>query len=91
MDTLKVSISWVITGIAKCFKTCLHKCANTAAKNSLFTEEVCFCFCSECCFKNAGSCTADTECICKCEILSLTCSILLNSNEARYTLTNLIL
>lgn len=42
-------------------------------------------------YKNAGSCTADTECICKCEILSLTCSILLNCNEARYTLTNLIL
>ena len=42
VDTLKVSISWIITCLAKCFKTCLHKCANTAAKNRLLTKEVCF-------------------------------------------------
>ena len=91
MDTLKVSVSWIITCLAKCFKTCLHKCANTAAKNSLLTKEVCFCFCSECCFKNTCSCAANTECVSKCKILSLTCSVLLNSNKTRYTLTSLIL
>ena len=91
MDTLKVCISWVIACLNESFKACLHKCANTATKNCLLTEEVSFSFCTEGCFKNACSCSTDTESICKTDVKSIACCVLMDSDKTRNTLTYLIL
>ena len=90
MDTFKVSISWVVTSFAKCFKTSLHKSAYTTTKYCLLTKEVCFCFCSECCFKNTSSCSTDTSTISKCHIKCLTCFILFYSYKTRCSFSCLI-
>ena len=44
MQALKVSkLSWV-SGFGECFETHLDQLNNTAAQDSLFAEEICFCF-----------------------------------------------
>ena len=83
MDTLKVSVSGIIASLAKGFKTSLHQCANTAAKNCLLTKEVCFRFGSESGFQNACARAANACCISKRLIQSMTGVILLNGNKTR--------
>ena len=91
MDTLKVSVSWVITSLAKNFETSLHQCTNTTAKNCLLTKQVCLCLCTECSLQNTSSCSADSQCICQCQIQCFACSILLNSYQTWNTFSCLIL
>ena len=91
MDTLKVCVSRIITCLAESFKACLHQRAYTAAENCLLAKKVCFCFCTESCFQNTGSCSADSESIGKRHIKSFSCGILLNSYQTRNTLAGLIL
>ena len=91
MNTFKVCISWIITSFNKCFETSLHKCANTTAKYSLLTKEVCLCLYTECSFKKTSSCSADSKTICQCKILSFSCVILLYSDKTRCSFSSLIL
>ena len=86
VNAFEVSVSRVITSFAQSFETSLHQGTNAAAQNSLFTEQVGFCFGTECGFQNAGSCTADSQTISQCQILSLAGCVLLYSNEARNAL-----
>ena len=90
VNAFKVSVSRVITSFAQGFKTSLHQSTNTAAENSLFTEQVGFSFCPECSFQNTSSCTADCQTISQSQIHSLASCILFNSNQARSTLASLI-
>ena len=91
MDTLEICISFIISSFAKCFETSLHQCTNTTAKNCLLTKQICLCLCTECGLKNTGSCSTDCQRICQCDILSFSCSILLNSHKTRNTFSCLIL
>jgi hypothetical protein len=90
VDALEVSVSRVIASLAQCLETSLHQSADTAAQNSLFTEQVGLSLGAECGFQNAGSCAADCQTISQCQILCLAGSILLYSNQARNALACLI-
>ena len=91
MDTLKVCISWVITSFYQSFKTSLHQCTNTTAKNSLLTKEVSLCLCTESCLQNAGSCTTNCKGVSKCKLQSFSCCILMYCYQTRNTFSCLIL
>ena len=91
MDALEICISRIVSCLNERLKACLHKCAYTAAKNSLLTEEVCLCLNSECRLKKSCSCSADSKAICKCKVLCLSCVVLLNSDKTRCSLSCLIL
>ena len=91
MDTFKVSIGGVITGLNQGLKTGLHQSANAAAQNCLLAEQVSFSFGLKGGFQYACTGAADTQRISQRQILSLAGSVLLNSNQAGNTLANLIL
>ena len=76
MDAFEVCVSWIVSCFAKCFETCLHKGTYTTAKYSLFSEEVCFCLYSVCCFKKSCSCSTDCKTVSKCSVPGFSCVIL---------------
>ena len=90
MDTFEICISRVISSFAKSFETSLHKCNNTTTENCLLTEEVCFCFCTECCFKKTSSCSTNSKTICKCSVKRFSCIVLFYCNQTRSSFSSLI-
>ena len=87
VDTFKVCHFGFVACVNESIEACLHKLCNTAAKNCLFAEEVCFCFFSEACFKNTCSTCADTSRISKSYVLSSAGVVLVNCDKRRNTLT----
>ena len=81
MNTLKICISCIISRFYQCFESCLHQCAYTAAKNCLLTEQIRFCFRTECSFQHPCPGTADSQRIGKSHIKGFACSILMNRHE----------
>ena len=91
MDALEVSISRIISCFCQCLEACLHQCAYTATENCLLTEEVCLCLDTECGLKKTCTSTTDTCTVSQCQILCMTGSILIYSDQTRCTLACLIL
>ena len=85
MDTLEICHFRFISCFYQCIESCFHQLSNAAAENCLFTEEVSFSFFFKGGFKNTCSACTDTARISQCIILCLSGSILIYSDERRYT------
>ena len=91
VDTLKVCISGIVASLNQRLKACLHQCTYAAAQHSLLAKQIGLCLSAEGCLKHTGSCSADAERICQCQILSLSGSVLLYSDQTGHTFALLIL
>ena len=91
MDTFKICHFRFVTGANQRVEACLHQLADTAAKDCLFAEQVCFGLFLEGRFQNARSACTDTACISQRVILRLAGSVLIYRDQTRYTLTLYIL
>ena len=90
VDTFKVRVSGIVASFYKRFKACLHKRANAAAKNRLFTEKVGFRFRTEVGFENARSRAADTSRVSKTDFKCVARSVLFYCDQARNAFAYLI-
>ena len=69
MAALEVCHLRLITSLDESVETCLDEGCDTAAENCLLTEEVCLGLLLEACHENTGPASADTDCICKGDLL----------------------
>ena len=85
MKNFKVSQLWCITSFSQHFETCFNKVCQTTHKNCLFTKQIFFSFFFKCCYKQADTCSTDTFSPVHCNVLSISCWILVNSVKSWYT------
>ena len=79
MNTLKVSVAGIVSGLNQCLKTSLHQGTDTTAKDCLLTKEVCLSLCAESSLQDTCSCSTDTKAVSQSIAARLSCVRLLSS------------
>ena len=86
MDALEICVSRIIARLNQRIETCLHQCANTAAEDSLLTEEIGLGLDAIGRLQQTRSRTADCRAVCKSLLQCLARCILLHRNQHRNAL-----